>query len=370
MKFGDMNLDQAEGAILAHSIRRDPVSFKKGRVISAEDVALLRQAGIETLVAARLETGDVPEDAAAAAIAEAIQGPGLGASAAFTGRANLIAERRGLLVLDPARLDAINLVDEALTVATLAPYALVEAGQMIATIKVIPFAISAGVLARCRSAALAGAGPPLRVAELQPRRVGLIQTSRAGLRAQVLEKTRRVLDGRLAALGAPPARELRCDHRSPAVAEAIGALLDRGCEILLILGASAIVDRRDVIPAAIVQAGGAVTHFGMPVDPGNLILLGQAGKVPVVGLPGCARSPRINGFDWVLRRLLADLPVTAQDLMRMGVGGLLKEIPSRPLTRAAAVEADRTRALQTLQAPKVAALIRAAGHSRRMGRVN
>ena len=363
-------LDRAEGAILAHALRHGPVSFKKGRVISAEDVAILREAGIETVVAARLETGEVPEDAAAAAIAEAIKGPGLSASAAFTGRVNLIAERRGLLVLDPTRLDAINLVDEALTVATLAPYALVEPGQMIATVKVIPFATPAGVLERCRSAALAGSGPPLRIAELRPRRVGLIQTSLPGLRAQVLEKTRRVLDARLAALEAPPVRELHCDHRSPAVAAAIEALLDQGCEIVLILGASAIVDRRDVIPAAIVQAGGAVEHFGMPVDPGNLILLGHAGKIPVVGLPGCARSPKLNGFDWVLWRLLADLPLTAQDLMRMGVGGLLKEIPTRPLTRAAAVESDRTGTPRAARAPRVAALVLAAGQSRRMGRLN
>ena len=97
----------------------------------------------------------------------------------------------------------------------------------------------------------------------------------------------------------------------------------------MVFGASAIADRRDVIPAAIEAAGGAVEHFGMPVDPGNLLLVGRVGEKPVIGAPGCARSPKENGFDWVLQRLLAGLAVTRSDITRLGVGGLLMEIVSR-----------------------------------------
>ena len=71
----------------------------------------------------------------------------------------------------------------------------------------------------------------------------------------------------------------------------------------------------------------------MPVDPGNLLLLGELGGRPVLGAPGCARSPKENGFDWVLHRLLAGIPVTAADIRRMGTGGLLMEIVSRPQPR-------------------------------------
>ena len=88
-------------------------------------------------------------------------------------------------------------------------------------------------------------------------------------------------------------------------------------------GASAIADRRDVIPAAVTGIGGEIEHFGMPVDPGNLLLIARAGGVPVLGAPGCARSPVENGFDWVLMRLLAGIKVTRSELMGMGVGGLL-----------------------------------------------
>ncbi|MFQ5774427.1 MAG: NTP transferase domain-containing protein [Kiloniellaceae bacterium] len=367
MIFGPTPLDEAEGAILAHSLNAGSVRFKKGRTLSSEDVAALRRAGVEHVVAGRLEEGDVAEDAAAAALAEAIRGDGLSATAAFTGRANLIVESRGVLVVDRERLDALNLVDETVTVATLTPYDLVEPRQMAATVKVIPFAVPGAMLERCLAAARRGDGPLLRVAALRPRTVGLVQTTLRGMKESLLDKTRHAVDARLVALDCPTVEESRCRHDEAAVADAIQMLRGRGCAIVLVSGASAIVDRRDVVPAGIVRAGGAIDHFGMPVDPGNLILLAHVEDTPVLGLPGCARSPKPNGFDWVLQRLIADLPVGPRDVMRMGAGGLLKEIAARPLPRAEAVEAP---AAGAPRAPRVAAVVLAAGQSRRMGRDN
>jgi molybdenum cofactor cytidylyltransferase len=122
-------------------------------------------------------------------------------------------------------------------------------------------------------------------------------------------------------------------HETQALAEAIEQV-EPESDLVIVFGASAITDRRDVIPAAIESAGGAIEQFGMPVDPGNLLLLGKtrSGKA-VLGAPGCARSPKENGFDWVLDRLLADVPVMPQDIRRMGAGGLLMEIVSRPQPR-------------------------------------
>ena len=174
---------------------------------------------------------------------------------------------------------------------------------------------------------------------------------------------------RLAPLGSPLLLERRvelaCAGLPPLIAEAIAA----GADLVLVAGASAILDRRDVIPAAIVAAGGRIEHFGMPVDPGNLMLMGRVGSTPVLGLPGCARSPKVNGFDWVLQRLLADLPAGPAEIMGMGVGGLLADIPSRPLPRALAV-ADEPAAPAAPRAPHIAALVLAAGQSRRMGTLN
>ncbi len=359
MIFAEMPLAEAEGALLAHSVKIRGGAFRKGRRLSAADIAALAAAGQRQVMAVRLEADDVPEDEAARAIAAAVAGPHLAAGDPFTGRANLIATSRGVLVIDEARLDALNLVDESITLATLPPFDLLAAGEMAATVKIIPFAVPRPLLDRCLEVARRN-GPILRLATLRPRTVGLIQTRLSGTKESVLDKTREVTDARLAELGCARAEERRTDHRIADLTAAIRDLPEP--ELLLIAGASAITDRRDVIPAAIEACGGEVLHFGMPVDPGNLLLLGRIGPRPVLGLPGCARSPKVNGFDWVLRRLLADLPVDGRQIMRMGAGGLLKEIPTRPQPRAEpAVSA---------QAPKVAALIMAAGRSSRMGGAN
>lgn len=367
MIFGPSPAAEAEGAILAHSLTAGSLRFKKGRRLSADDVTALIDAKVDQVIVARLDADDVHEDAAAAALAEALAGEALSASAAFTGRSNLLAEASGVLVADSARLDAVNAVHEAVTVATLPPFARVEPRQMAATIKIIPFAVPGAVLERCLAVARSGRAPALRVAAFAPRRVGLVQTTLPGLKPSILDKTRDATNARLSTLGCPPAEERRCAHEENAVAEATRALLDAGCDLVLISGASAIVDRRDVVPAGIEAAGGALLHFGMPVDPGNLILLAHRGPVPILGLPGCARSPKANGVDWMLERLIAGLAVTPQDVMRMGVGGLLKETPARPLPRAEAVGG---KAAAARQAPRIAALVLAAGQSRRMGARN
>jgi molybdenum cofactor cytidylyltransferase len=363
MQFGPLPLAEAAGAILAHGIKLDGIALKKGRVLSVGDVEALARAGHTSVIAARLEPGDVPEDPAAAQIAAAIAGDNLTRSAAFTGRCNLFASSRGLVVIDSERLDRLNLIDEAITVATVAPFALVEPRQMVGTVKIIPFAVSAATMSASRAVTVDG--PLVRVAAFRAKHVGLIQTRLPGLKESVIEKTVATTRARVAALGSELVADTTVAHEEQAIAAAIKAQRAQGCDPILVMGASAIVDRRDAIPAGIVSSGGEVLHFGMPVDPGNLLLLGRVDQIPVLGLPGCARSPKLNGFDWVLQRLLADVPVTRQDIMRMGAGGLLMEIATRPLPRGKAGPAPVAPA-----APRIAAVVMAAGRSSRMAPAN
>jgi molybdenum cofactor cytidylyltransferase len=363
MNFGRLPLEQAEDAILGHSTTIGSLRLKKGHRLSASDIAQFRTAGRTSVIAARLEPGDVPEDQAAAVVAAAAAGGGVKVQAAFTGRCNLYADVAGVTVVDVARVDRLNGVDEALTIATVAPFEVVEPGQMLATVKVIPFSAPAASVAEC--ATVAGeSGPLVRVAPFVDRRVGLIMSRLPGTKPSILEKTVAAVRDRVEGLGSHLAVWLDCDHTEAAVAECVHKLLSQGCAPVLVFGASAIVDRRDVIPAGIVLAGGMVDHFGMPVDPGNLLLLAHHGDIPVIGLPGCARSPKLNGFDWVLQRLLAGIPVGAADLTRMGAGGLLKEIPSRPQPR----DGKPAAAMSVPRAPRIAAVVLAAGKSSRMGR--
>src|SRR5437762_3551660 len=129
MRFGKIPVGEAAGAILAHSLRLGAKALKKGRVLSPADVELIAAAGLDHIVAARLDPGDLREDEAANRVAAALAGDNVAPAAAYTGRANLFAETRGLLVFDRERLDRLNLVDEAVTLGTLPPFAVVEPRQ-------------------------------------------------------------------------------------------------------------------------------------------------------------------------------------------------------------------------------------------------
>ncbi len=364
MKFGDTPLGEAQGAILAHSLKAGSRVFKKGRVLSEADLAALKAEGFSSVTAARLEAGDVGENEAAGLLAQSLAGGAIRAAKGFTGRANLFAERAGLCLVDRDGVDRFNAVDEAITLATIAPSSLVEEGQMVATVKIIPFAVPNSRVAACISAS-GSSGKLLRVAPFQAKRVALIQTKLPGMKDSILEKTLAVTRARVAALGSTLLAERRSRHDEAELAAAIKAVLQQGAELILIAGASAILDRRDVIPAAIVASKGAIDQFGMPVDPGNLLLSAHIGAVPVLGLPGCARSPKENGFDWVLRLILAGEKADAAAIRRMGAGGLLEEIASRPLPRDKATEDSANPAK-----PRIAALVLAAGRSARMGAIN
>jgi molybdenum cofactor cytidylyltransferase len=360
MKFGAVPVDEAEGCVAVHSIRQSGLVLKKGTLIRKAEIAALKAAGIGEIVVARIEPGDVAEDAAAAEIAAAVAGEGVHVERAFTGRANLFAETAGVLVVDKNAIDRLNQVDESITFATLPAYKSVVAGEMIATVKIIPFAVAE----KARDAALVianAARPLVRIAPYRIRKIGVVSTLLPGLASKVIEKTLKVTEERLAAAGATVVAERRVPHEQRALARAIEEVLGEGAELVIVFGASAIADRRDVIPAAVEAIGGRIEHFGMPVDPGNLLLVAAARGRPVVGAPGCARSPKENGFDWVLMRLLAGLEVPRTAITGMGVGGLLMEIVTRPQPRAEPPAAAGRR---------IAAVVLAAGRSTRMGGPN
>lgn len=333
MRFGPVPVSDATGLITAHSLRSHGMSLRKGSTITREVAAALAADGVREIVAVSLEGDDVGEDAAAGRLAAALAGPHLRVEEAFTGRCNLFATTAGVLVIDRTGIDAINGVDEAVTVATLHPFKPVADGEMVATVKIIPYAVPGATLAR--ACAEAGGEAILRVAPYRRARVGVVSTRLPALKDATIDKTLRVLAERLKPTGAGIVAETRVAHTAGGVAAGLSEVIDgAGADCVIVFGASAIADRRDVIPMGIQRAGGTVDHLGMPVDPGNLLLLGTRGDVPVIGAPGCARSPKENGFDWILHRLLADLPVSRADIVSLGVGGLLMEIVSRPQPRA------------------------------------
>ena len=356
MIFKDMPVIDSEGALLAHGITAGSRRFKKGHLLARADIADLLTAGVDTVAAILMEAEDVDENTVADRLATQLLATGISSQKAFTGRCNLIAEEDGLFCYKESRLHEINLLDESITIAALPSYSRVHKGQMVATVKIIPFAVPTGLLDECISKL---ASSPFTLQAFQALRVELIETVLSAPSEKISTKLRSVTEARIRSVGGTLAWHHHCYHSSEKLQDALPSLaID--ADLILIAGTSATTDRRDVVPAGIEAAGGVVDHFGMPVDPGNLLVLGHIGFTPVIGLPGCAKSPKLNGFDWVLERLACGLEVTSTDIMKMGAGGLLKEIGSRPQPRGHAIEDEQ------MGTPAITAIVLAAGKSSRM----
>ena len=327
MKFGPVPVAEAQGAILAHSVQAGAQKIRKGVWLKAEHVAMLQAAGLSEVIVARLDEGDLHEDVAADRLAAALvpdaEVAGVTLSKAFTGRVNIKADGPGVVAMDVEALKAFNDINPMITLATVPEWQQVAAGNMLGTVKVISYAVpEADVDRACEVARDA-----LRLRPVTVKDASLIITEISG---GVGDKGRDAIEGRLAALGMDLVECVRVPHETGALAEAIEAA--RG-QMVLILTGSATSDPYDVAPEAVRQAGGKVERFGMPVDPGNLLFIGDLSGRPMIGLPGCARSPALNGADWVLSRVACGLDVSGADIAAMGVGGLLKEIPTRPMPR-------------------------------------
>jgi len=346
--FAALPLAECEGAILAHSQVVGGRRLAKGRALVADDLAAAHAAGLDRLTVAKLEPGDVPEDEAAVRLGALLAGENVAAERPVHGRVNLTATADGLSLVDATAIQAINAVDEAITLGVRAPHERVAAGDVVATVKIIPYAVAEASLDRAMTAAR-----PIAVAAFRACGVDLIQTRLPGQPDKLFDKTAEVTRVRLAALGSTLAAHDLCPHETEALAE---RLIRSTAAVVLVAGASATADRRDVVPAAIERAGGRVERLGMPVDPGNLLCLGFIGDRPVLGLPGCARSPKRNGLDLVLERLVAGLPVGAAVIAGLGIGGVLPEL-DRP----------EPRSKTSPSRGPIGAILLAAGRSTRMG---
>ncbi len=257
-----------------HSIRQGDLVLKKGTLIGGRKSRRSPRAGVTEIVVARGRAWRRSEDRRPPRSPRLSAGEGVRADRAFTGRCNLFAETAGVLVVDKdadrsAQPDRRSGDDR--DVAAFKP---VVEGEMIATVKIIPFAV-AGASARSAVADAQKAKPVIRIAPYKVRKIGIVSTMLPGLAPKVVEKTLKMTAARIAPAGAAIVAEKRVPHEQAALARAIEEVLAAGAELVIVFGASAIADRRDVIPAAIEAIGGEIEHFGMPVDPGNLLLIGR-----------------------------------------------------------------------------------------------
>lgn len=300
--------------------------MRKGRLITPDDVATLRQAGKTTVYVAELMDDDVHENVAASKLAQAVASSQLTFSKAATGRVNIYANDLGVIQVDSYCLLELNLLD-GIALATLRTHSVVQPGEMVANLKIIPYAVPGKIVQA--GITIASASPLIQFTPLQPKRVGLIVVGTSSAREKTVNGFVKALSTRLARLNGtllPPLFvSLEEDDVEAYLSQAIHQQMSATVDLLLIAGDTAIMDQDDIVPTAVGIAGGEIIGFGVPVDPGNLLLLATIGSIPIVGVPGCARSPKANVVDLIFPRLLIGERLSRKDLVALGYGGLLSD---------------------------------------------
>ncbi|HEX9331304.1 MAG TPA: molybdopterin-binding protein, partial [Anaerolineales bacterium] len=307
MKFEPVPLSEAKGKILGHNIAgaNGQRLLRKGKPLTDEDLDKLRILGRSSVYVAAIEPDDVDENQAARRVADAVCGSGLHITSVSSGRANLLANEQGILRVDVERLAQINDRD-GITLATLTTHSPVHTRQIVATIKIIPYAVQESIV-RAAEAIASGSNPVVRVDPLPSRSVGMILSGSTSIHEKLVSDFAPLLD-RIDKLGSSVTRTdfVALDDVSDeaALADMLKQQIASGIGMILLAGETAIMDAHDILPRAVKHAGGYVESVGAPVDPGNLLMLAYINDVPVVGAPGCARSRKTNIVDWILPRLL------------------------------------------------------------------
>lgn len=334
MKFGDVPIDDAVGAILAHKLydTNGKMVFNKGHIIADDDIAVLRDHQIHAVTVTQLDTSDLHEDAAADRIGKAVAGDNVHMRTPGVGRANVTAAVRGVLHVNVPALELLNNIYDGITIATLREYTLVDQGEMVALVKVVPFGIPEARVIDVERIAEASKAI-LSIKPLLEKRVALIISGTESTRDRLMRSFCEPIKQRIEGWGSHLLDPVFVMHTEAAIAEALQA--QSGVDMIIVASISAIIDPHDVVPSALVRAGGSITIHGVPVDPGTLLMMGYLGEVPVVGAPGCIKSAKTNVVDWILPRLLTGERLTRANFVSMGHGGLLKDIADRPMPRSA-----------------------------------
>lgn len=333
MRFGSIPIDEAAGHILAHKLvdKDGKKLFSKGRILTDEDVKTLRNANFDSVIVAQIEYNDLHENIAAKRVADAIAGDHVKVIAPGVGRANVIAQKAGPLRLNVPVLEQLNNIDAGITIATVREHTLVNPGDLVALVKIIPFGVPAARVEDVEQIA-DEFKPVIDVRPLISRRVALIISGPLSTRDTLMNSFHAPVRTRIERLKSELSPPIYVPHDAQAIAEALYNTADAH-DLIIVAGISAIIDQADLVPTALQEAGGTITHFGVPVDPGSLLMLGYIGHIPVIGAPGCIKSLKTNVIDWLLPRLIAGERLTRADLVKMGHGGLLDDISERPMPR-------------------------------------
>lgn len=323
--------EEAVGHVLCHDLTRiikgveKGAAFRKGHVVTKEDIPKLLDMGKEHLYVWEKEEGMLHENEGADILWGLCKNKGIAPTPVKEGKIDMVAEHDGLFVVDVERLFALNSLGEMM-IATRHTMTPVKKGEKLAGCRVIPLVIGKEKLERAK--AVVGEAPLLSLLPYRPYRVGIVTTGSEVYHGRIQDTFTPVVKEKVAAFGMEVMAHLVVDDEKAHIAQAVEKLLGEGAELILCTGGMS-VDPDDCTPGAIAATGAQVVSYGSPVLPGAMLLVAYAPDgTPILGLPGCVMYAKRTVFDLVLPRIAAGRRITKEELARLGHGGLCLQCES------------------------------------------
>jgi hypothetical protein len=322
---------EAIGIALCHDITKivpgieKTRAFKRGHVITAEDVEELKNLGKEYVYVWEDTENLMHEDEAALRLARSAAGPGLSWTEPNQGKVSILAEYSGLLMTQAHRFQGINHI-EGIVLASLHGGRAVQSGATVAGARIIPLAIDRDKLEQAERLCAAG-GPVLSVRPFRPLKAGIVTTGNEVYQGRIQDGFGAVIRRKIAPFDADLLRQVIVPDDPGVIAREIDRLIQDGAELVFVTGGMS-VDPDDVTPVGIKNTGAQVVFYGVPVLPGAMLMLAYKGPAAICGIPGCVMFNGVTSLDLILPYIFAGEKLTRDWATGLGHGGLCRECES------------------------------------------
>jgi molybdenum cofactor synthesis domain-containing protein len=320
-----VSVEEALGMVLCHDLTKivpgefHGVAFKKGHVITEEDIPKMLDMGKRKIFVWEMQEGIIHENEAGESMARAAAGKGILFTEPSEGKVSLLADYNGLLKVNYTALEKINTIEESM-IATLHTDIVVKKGSVVAGTRIIPLFIDKLKITQIEKVC-SEEGPIIWVEELKSMKVGIITTGSEVYTGRITDKFGPVIREKINEIGSEVIKQILVSDNVTMIEEAINELLANGAEMIIVTGGMS-VDPDDVTPAGIRESGAHIISYGAPVLPGAMFLIAYKNEVPILGLPGCVMYNKRTVFDLILPRIVAGEKIKREDITKLGHGGL------------------------------------------------
>lgn len=323
-------IEEAVGKPLAHDITRivpgklKGPAFRKGHVLTEDDLPLLRDMGKNNVYVFDTDKGYMHEDDAAKMLAQAFQREGFTLEGPSEGRINIKSRIDGLIKIDFYLLRFIN-KSEKVICSTIHQNTVCSKGMTVAATRIIPVATEeSGFLSLLRE--IRERGPLLKILPFSKKRVGVIATGGEIASGRVEDSSFKVLSPKIQSLGGKIVSQKICPDREEEISDSIKNMYNNGCDVIITTGGLS-VDADDVTLDGIVLSGAKLVSYGSPILPGAMFALAYMNGVPILGIPAALYYYKVTVLDIFLPRAMSGDTITRDDIVNLGHGGLCLNCP-------------------------------------------